>query len=64
MSRRTICIQTPAKVSIAHSMLQIETEDKRALIPFEEIWVLIIETHRAQVTTAALSRLSDEQHSR
>ena len=61
MPQRTICIQNPATLSIKDSALAIEQSGGlRGLIPLEDIWVLIIETHQAQVTTAALSRMVAE----
>lgn len=60
MPQRTICIQNPALLSVKNSSLAIEQNGKlKGLIPLEDIWVLIIETHQAQVTTAALSRMVD-----
>lgn len=60
MPRRTICIQNPASLSVKDSSLSIsQNGELKGLIPIEDIWVLIIETHQAQITTAALSRLVD-----
>ena len=60
MPKRTICIQNPASLSIKNSSLAIHMDGElRGLIPLEDIWVVIIETHQAQVTTAALSKLVD-----
>ncbi len=59
MAKRTICIQRSAKLSIKDSLLVIEQEERRAAISLEDIWVLILETHQAQITTAALSKLVD-----
>lgn len=60
MPRRTICIQNPALLSIKSDALSIcQNGEVKGLIPLEDIWVLIVETHRAQITTAALSRLVD-----
>lgn len=56
--KRTICIQNPALLSIQNNALAVLQQDElKGLIPLEDIWVLIIETQRAKVTTAALSRL-------
>ena len=61
MPKRTICIQNPAALSVKEGSLAIEQNGELCgLIPLEDIWVLIIETHRAQITAAALSRLVDE----
>lgn len=60
MPKRTICIQNAASLSIKNDALSIcQHGELRGLIPLEDIWVLIIETHQAQITTAALSRLVD-----
>ena len=60
MPRRTICIQNPALLSIKNDALSIcQNGEAKGLIPLEDIWVLIIETHQAQITTAALSKLVD-----
>lgn len=60
MPKRTICIQNPALLTIEDAALSIRQDGKLAgKVPLEDIWVLIIETHRAQITTAALSSLVD-----
>ena len=60
MPKRTVCIQKPASLSIKNDSLVIRQQEViRGIIPIEDIWVLIIETHQAQITTAALSRLVD-----
>lgn len=59
VSKRTICIQNPAKISVRQSALQIDSAGQTARVPLEDIWVLIIETHRAQISTSALSSLVD-----
>ena len=60
MPKRIICIQNPASLSAKNSSLAIRADGMlKGLIPFEDIWVLIIETHQAQITTAALSSLVD-----
>ena len=60
MPKRTICIQNAASLSIKNGALAIcQRGELRGLVPLEDIWVLIIETHRAQITTAALSKLVD-----
>ena len=60
MAKRTICIQNPASISVKNESLAIsQNGDLRGLIPLEDIWVLIIESHQVQVTAAALSRLVD-----
>lgn len=60
MPKRTICIQNPALLSIKNGALSIcQNGELKGLIPLDDIWVLTIETHQAQITTAALSRLVD-----
>lgn len=60
MARRTICIQSPSKLSVQHGSLCIrQAGDKTAEIPLEDIWVLILETPQVSITSAALSRLSN-----
>lgn len=60
MPKRTICIQNAASLSIKNDALAISQHGElRGLIPLEDIWVLIIETHQAQITTAALSKFTD-----
>ena len=60
MPKRTICIQNAASLSIKNGALAIyQRGELRGLVPLEDIWVLIIETHQAQITTAALSKLVD-----
>lgn len=59
MAKRTICIQSPARLSVQHRALRIEQDgSKVAEIPLEDIWVLILETSQASITSAALSRLA------
>lgn len=60
MPKRTVCIQNAASLSIKNDALAIcQHGELRGLIPLEDIWVLVIETHQAQITTAALSKFSD-----
>lgn len=60
MPKRTICIQNPSCVSICDGALAVHQDGiLRAKIPLDEVWVLILETHRANITTAALSKLVD-----
>lgn len=55
----TICIQSPAKISVSDSVLLVERNGPTVKVPLEDIWVLIIETHRAQISTSALSSVVD-----
>lgn len=60
MPKRTICIQNAASLSIKNDALAIcQHGELKGLVPLEDIWVLIIETHQAQITTAALSKFVD-----
>lgn len=59
MAKRTICIKTPSKLSISSNNLAITQSERKVLIPLEDIWIVIIETHQAQITSAALSALAD-----
>lgn len=59
MPKRTICIHSPAKLSIKNDSLVVAQNHGVASIPLEDIWVVIIETHQAQITTRALSDLTD-----
>lgn len=61
MPKRTICIQNPASLCVRSGSLVVSQQGEvRARVPLEDIWVVILETHQAQVTTAALSCLVDE----
>lgn len=60
MAKRTICIQNPAKLSVGHKSLLVEQGGKlTASVPLEDIWVVIIDSHQANVTTAAMSAIVD-----
>ena len=60
MAKRTICVQNPASIAVKNGSLAISQDGNlRGLIPLEDIWVLIIESHQVQVTAAALSHLVD-----
>lgn len=59
MPKRTVCIHNAAKLSVRSSSLIVSQADREASIPLEDIWVVILETHRATVTSAALSALTD-----
>lgn len=58
--KRTICIQNPASLSVESSSLVVAQNGRKVPVPLEDIWVVILETNRANVTTSALSRLADE----
>ena len=60
VAKRTICIQNPASIAVKNGSLAIsQNGELKGLVPLEDIWVLIIESHQVQVTAAALSRLVD-----
>lgn len=60
MPMRTICIQNPANLSVRNNSLAIEGSGTLCgLIPLEDIWVVIIESHEVRITTAAASKLVD-----
>ncbi len=60
MPKRTVCIQNPAALFVKNDALAISKGGAvQARIPLEDIWVLIIESHQAQITTAALSKMVD-----
>lgn len=59
MAKRTICIQSASKLSVKSSQLYISSSKGSCSIPLEDVWVVILETHQAQVSTAALSELVD-----
>lgn len=56
MAKRTIYIQNPAKLSVGHRALLVEQGGAQVgSIPLEDIWVIILESHQTQMTTAAMS---------
>ena len=59
MPKRTICIQNRAKLSVRAGSLVVSQEGRETPVPLEDIWVVILETHQAQITSAALSALAD-----
>lgn len=59
MPKRTICIQNPACLSVENFALSISCETSSAAIPLEDIWVVIMETHQASITSATLASLAD-----
>lgn len=58
MARRTVLIQSKVHMSVREGLLNIRTDEKSTRIPLEEIWVVIIESHRTTVTAACLSKLN------
>lgn len=60
MPKRTVCIQKPALLTVEHSSLAVCQEGRLVgSVPLEDIWVVILETHQARITTSALSLLVD-----
>lgn len=60
MAKRTICIQNPSSVAVKNGSLAVlQDGNLKGLVPLEDIWVLIIEAHQVQLTSAALSRFVD-----
>lgn len=60
MPKRTLCIQNPATLSVKDAALLIQQgATVVARVPLEDMWALIVETRRAQITTAALSALME-----
>jgi len=57
--KRTICVRSPAKLSIRNSLLVVSRTGSEVKVPLDEIWVLILETPQAQITTSALSGIVD-----
>ena len=59
MAGRTVLIQSKAHLHISHGLLFIKKDNRETVLSLEEIWVLVIESHRTTVTTACLSKLID-----
>lgn len=59
MSKRTIEIQNPCKLSIKNEQLVIALKEAESSVPLEDIWVIILESQHATVTSAALSKIAD-----
>ena len=59
MPKRTICIHKESKISVRSSSLVISQNGVEAKVPLEDIWVIILETHRVTITSAALSAFAD-----
>ena len=59
MAKRTICIQSSASIAVEQGSLQISMRESKASIPLEDIWVVILESHRANITVPALSAICD-----
>ncbi len=59
MPKRTICIQNPARLHSQHNALVIESDAGSTQIPFEDIWVVIIESNQVLITSYLLAELSE-----
>lgn len=57
MAKRTICIQSPSKITVKQSQLLVSSSSADFSIPLDDVWVVILETHQAQVSTSALSEI-------
>lgn len=60
MAKRTICLQSNAKLSLKNNSLHISATNRTHVVPLEDIWVLILESHKIVVSTALLDALSKE----
>ena len=60
MAKRTICINSPARISVKNKQLVIANHEKSISIPLEEIWVIVLETRAANITSTALADLATE----
>lgn len=58
MEFRNIFIANPAKLSVQNNQLVI-TQEEKITVPLEDIGCVLIETPRASISSAALSKLSD-----
>ncbi len=59
MSKQTLTIQNACGIAVKNKQLVISQEDKEAHVPLEDIWVLIIDTKLASITSYALSEIVD-----
>ena len=59
MPKRTLCIKNPSKISSKYNNLVIEQKDRLIRIPFEDIWIVILESQHSQITSAALASLAE-----
>lgn len=59
MAQRTILIQSKAYLCVRHGMLCIERDSAESAIPLEDIWVVIVESHRTILTVACMARLNE-----
>lgn len=59
MAQRTILIQSKAHLRIEHGLFKVETDDAKATIPLEDIWVVIVESLYSTITATCMSKLCD-----
>lgn len=59
MPKRTICISKPSYISTKHHSIVIRQKENEVQVPYEDIWIVILETHAANFSAAALSDLID-----
>ncbi|WP_169301828.1 type II CRISPR-associated endonuclease Cas1 [Parvibacter caecicola] len=60
MPKRTVCLQSAAKLKYKDNHLVIDGKEATARIPLEDIWVLILESHEVVISTALLAALGSE----
>ncbi len=61
MGWRSVVVSQPARLSLAHSALQIEQEQGKAQVPLEDISVLVLDQPQINLTAALLGALAQEQ---
>lgn len=59
MSWRTVIVANPAKLSHRSNQLVIKQEEENT-VPFEDISVIVVETHRASITSSLFSKLASK----
>ena len=60
MSKQTITIQNACSISIKNKQLIVEQNNQFSSIPLEDIWVLILDTRAASISSYALSEIVNE----
>ncbi|WP_165043530.1 type II CRISPR-associated endonuclease Cas1 [Adlercreutzia sp. ZJ138] len=60
MSKRTICLQNPAKLFCKNNQLLVDQRGVQTSIPLEDIWVLVLESNEVVVSTALLAAMAEE----
>lgn len=59
MPKRILRITSTSSIAIEHACLIVSSDESTASIPVDDMSVVVIETHRARITTAALATLID-----